>query len=185
MTLPHESVQMVTVHVPRSGTVVLCDVQVSCPEEVQLEMVGMPGILIGEVGLGVAGRVKANVAATVGVNVIVSVGVMVLGNVMVLVDVGVMAIVGVEVRVEVGDNVLVGLENVIVICPQAERTRLSPNIRITEICFPVFILPPASILHALNLLKVTGRLLVCLPAKNTRFPYWRLTHSSGMNGWPY
>jgi len=54
--------------------------------------------------------------------------------------------VGVAVRAEVGVNVLVGVELVFFTGPQADATRLNPNIRIKEICFPMFILPPASVL---------------------------------------
>ena len=53
---------------------------------------------------------------------------------------------GVAVRAEVGVNVLVGVELVFFTGPQADATRLNPNIRIKEICFPMFILPPASVL---------------------------------------
>jgi hypothetical protein len=169
VTLPHESVQMVTEHVPRSGMVVDCVVQVGCPTGEQAGRPGIAGTVRGEVGIGVAGRVNAKVAFKVGVRVSVSVGVIVLVSVMVLVDVGVGGIVGVEVREEVGVNVLVGLENVIFICPQAESTRLIINIR--EIRFAMFILPPASILHLLIQLMVTGQLLICLPAKIPGFHF--------------
>jgi len=137
---------MVIVHVPRSGTVVVCDEQVVCPFGTQEDRVGtpgIPGILIGEVGLGVAARVKAKVASKVGGSVGVSVGVIVSVIVIVLVDVGVL--VGVDVMVDVGVKVTVVEESIFFTGPQAERVRLNPNKSITEICFPMFILPPTSI----------------------------------------
>jgi hypothetical protein len=129
VTFPHESVQTVTEHVPRSGMVVVWVVQEGCPTGAQTGSPGTPGMVMGEVGFGVAGRVKAKAGNDVEVSVGVSVGVIVLVSVIVLVNTGVMAVVGVDVKVEVGVNVSVGLENVIEICPQALRTRLNPNRR--------------------------------------------------------
>jgi hypothetical protein len=106
---------------------------------------------------------------------------MVLVSVMVLVEVGAGETVGVNVKVEVGVNVSVGLENVIFIRPQADTTMLNPNTSINEIYFLMFILAPASILHARILLKVTGRLWICLPAKMPGSHIGSI-HSAGLNG---
>lgn len=147
VTLPHESVQMVMVHVPISGRVWVCVVHDSCPVGTHAGRPGMAGMEIGEVGLGVAERVKAIVGARVGVRVSVSVGVSVLVSVMVLVEVGVTVKVGVDVRVEVGvgANVFVGVLMVFFRGPQADRTRLNPKTRMIKARFPVFIVFPPSI----------------------------------------
>jgi len=76
--------------------------------------------------------------------------------------------VGVAVRVEVGVNVLVGVEAVFFTGPQADTNRLNPNIIITDICFPMFILPPASILYAMNLLNQLATADLSA-SQNTRF----------------
>jgi len=75
---PHESVQTVTVHVPRSGKVVDCVVQEGCPTGIQTDRVGI--MIPGSVGSGISVCVGANIISLdgVGVRVRVSVGVRVL-----------------------------------------------------------------------------------------------------------
>ena len=140
--LPHESVQMVMVHVPRSGKVVVRVVQTGFPVGTQPDRVGIAIPWTVGSGTGVSDGRRVPILIWISVSVKVSVGVRV------LVSVGVRVSVGVAERVEVGVIVLVGVVTFFFNNgPQAERIRLTPKIKIVELYFPMFILPPSITLY--------------------------------------